>query len=141
MGARLDETSTNPRFLQRVIEQFPQTTFILGHVGYDFIEHDVGDLDVALDLAATHDNVYLEASALGSGGSDPTGENYGRVLSAIKERGLTSRLVYGSDGPQRPGFVKDYLQRTLAAMDAADYDVDEAAAVLKGTLSTLVPLD
>jgi uncharacterized protein len=141
VGARIEEASTNPRFLQRVIEQFPETTFILGHVGYDFIDHDVGDLDVALDLAATHDNVYLEASALGSAGSDPEGTNYGQILSAIRERGLASRLVYGSDGPQRPGFVKDYLQRTLAALDAADYELDEVRGIMKDNLARITSID
>jgi predicted TIM-barrel fold metal-dependent hydrolase len=129
VGARIEETSTSPRFLQRVI------------VGYDFIDHDVGDLDVALDLAATHDNVYLEASALGSAGSDPEGTNYGRILSAIRERGLANKLVYGSDGPQRPGFVKDYLQRTLAALDAADYELDEVRGIMKDNLAGITSID
>ena len=48
---------------------------------------------------------------------------------------LVDRIIYGSDGPQSPGFVETYLERTVAAMAAADYTADEARAVLAGSFA------
>jgi microsomal dipeptidase-like Zn-dependent dipeptidase len=76
--------------------------------------------------------VYLEPSALGSRSSDPSGANLKEVMRRIREASLVDRAIYGSDGPQSPGFVDDYLGRTVAAMREAGYSRDELAAVLAG---------
>ena len=47
-------------------------------------------------------------------------------MGKMREAGLVDRIIYGSDGPQSPGFVKDYLSRTVQAMRATGYTADEA---------------
>jgi predicted TIM-barrel fold metal-dependent hydrolase len=124
--------NTDPRFFEDAIRRHPGCRFILGHVGYDFVGKTLGDLDTCLRLAAQYPNVFLEASALGSGASDPTGANLPEVYRRFKQDNLLDRVVYGSDGPQRPGFVRDYLDRTVAAMRRCGYTDDEMASVLSG---------
>lgn len=121
---------TNPAFLEEAIAEFSETTFILGHLGYDFTQQDLGELETCLQLAKRYPNVFLEQSAMGSAGADPSGELYAHSFRRIKEEGLIDRLIYGSDGPQYPGFVASYLSRSLDAMLAADFTSEEVEAVL-----------
>jgi len=134
-GTSQAEPYTDPRYLEEAIEAFPDTTFILGHLGFDFIGREHAGLDDCIRLAESYENVYLEASALGSERSDPEGDKLVAAHRAIREAGVVDRLIYGSDGPQRPGFVAEYLERTLAAMDAAGYTLDEQRAVLAGNFA------
>ena len=126
---------TDPTYLEEAIKRHPGASFILGHLGYNFTEQKQGALDACIRLAKTYPNVYLEPSALGSKGSDPTGENLKQAMARMREAGLVDRIIYGSDGPQSPGFVRDYLYRTVAAMRATGYSVDEAQAVLSGNFA------
>ena len=48
----------------------------------------------------------------------------------IKEKGLIERVIYGSDGPQRPGFIAEYLERNLYAMEKNDYTLEEVELIL-----------
>lgn len=139
-GAREDDDATHPNSAQGAVERHPDTVFILGHVGYDFINKELGHVDEALDLAARYPNTLLELSALGSERSDPTGEALPEVLRRVADHGLKERLIYGSDGPQSPGFVRKYLERTLAALDTADYSYDEVAWFLSGNAGELLGL-
>jgi predicted TIM-barrel fold metal-dependent hydrolase len=50
-------------------------------------------------------------------------------MGRMREAGVTGRIIYGSDGPQSPGFVKDYLSRTVQAMRDTGYTEAEARAV------------
>jgi uncharacterized protein len=56
-------------------------------------------------------------------------------MARLREAGLVDRIIYGSDGPQSPGFVADYLDRTVAAMRRAGYTTDEMRAVLAGNFA------
>lgn len=134
-GTSREAPYTDPSYLEAAIRSYPEAIFVLGHLGYDFAEQKLGALDACIRLAKTYRNVYLEPSALGSRGSDPTGENLRQALTKLREAGLVDRIIYGSDGPQSPGFVKDYLARTVAAMRATGYSVDEAQAVLAGNFA------
>lgn len=136
-GTSQEPPYTDPAWLEEAIRNHPQTAFILGHLGYDFTAQAPGALQTCLDLAARYPNVWLEPSALGSAGSDPTGENLPAAYRAIRDAGLVGRTIYGSDGPQRPGFVKDYLERSLLAMEASGYTAEEAAQVLDGNFQAL----
>lgn len=129
-GTASEPPYTDPAYFEATIAAWPDATFILGHIGYDFINKAPGALDTCVRLAQTYPNVWLEPSALGSRGSDPTGENLITAYAAMKEGGVVDRVIYGSDGPQSPGFVAEYLERSLAAMEAAGYSADEARAVL-----------
>ncbi|HCH62946.1 MAG TPA: hypothetical protein DFR83_09085, partial [Deltaproteobacteria bacterium] len=136
-GTRTEPEYTDPAYLEAAIATHPRVQFILGHMGYDFIDQRPGDADTAIDLAVRYDNVWLEPSALGSRGSDPTGTNLPLVLKKAKTAGVEARLIYGSDGPQSPGFAADYLERTLTALEAADYSVEEAQLILADNASSL----
>jgi hypothetical protein len=78
---------TDPAYLEAAIAAHPGTIFILGHLGYDFKERRLGALEACVDLAKRYPNVFLEPSALGSEGSDPSGEN---LRAAIDARALLS---------------------------------------------------
>ncbi len=128
---------TDAAYLEEAIASFPDATFILGHAGYDFINKELGTFETCLSLAASYDNVYLEPSALGSNGSDPTGENYKEIIRRVREEGLIDRIIYGSDGPQFPGFLKSYSERTVQAMLASDYTSEEARLVFSQNFETV----
>ena len=80
-------------------------------------------------LAETYPNVWLEPSALGSESSDPD-QVILVGLQKIKKKGLIERVIYGSDGPQRPGFIAEYLERNLYAMEKNDYTLEEVELIL-----------
>ena len=114
--------------------------FILGHMGHDFVGDQTGELLTAVRLAADHENVYLEPSALGSSGSDPEQIFLPEAMEAVREAGVVDGVIYGSDGPQSPGFVGRYLERTLFAMETAGYTEDEAALALDGNFARVFGL-
>lgn len=134
-GTRTEPAYTDPRYLEAAIAAHPDATFILGHACYDFIEEDIDELDTCFDLLDRYDNVWLEISALGSDAE--RAEQYREVIQRIRDEGFVERTLYGSDGPQRPGFVGTYLQNTVAAMQGAGYTTDEASAVLSGNFASL----
>ena len=134
-GTLPDPAYTDPRYLEAAIASYPDASFVLGHACYDFLEEDIDDLDVCFDLMSRYDNVWLEISALGS--DEERAEQYGEVIQRIRDEGFVERTLYGSDGPQRPGFVGSYLQSTVSAMKAAGYSAEEAGAVLSGNFAGL----
>ena len=139
-NTRREPEYTDPAWMEAAIEAHPGVDFLLGHMGYDFVNKKIGKVDAAIDLAVRYDNVWLEPSALGSRGSDPDGTNLTTILAKARAAGVADRIVYGSDGPQSPGFVGDYLGRTLEALEAADYSVDEARLALADNASALFGL-
>ncbi|WP_170319519.1 amidohydrolase family protein [Polyangium spumosum] len=134
-GTSQDAPYTDPTYLEPAIQQFSGAKFILGHLGYDFKEQRNVGLETCIRLAKAYPNVFLEPSALGSAGSDPTGANLKEAMRRMREEGVVDRIIYGSDGPQSPGFVKGYLDRTVAAMQEAGYTEQEATDVLAGNFS------
>jgi len=136
-GAALEPQYTDPRYLREAIATHPETQFVLGHLGFDFIEKTEGSLEDCLSLAKEFSNVWIEASAMGSEASDPEGKQLAHALTRIREENLTHRFLYGSDGPQAPGFVEEYLTRTIAAMTRAGWTLSEARAGLSGNFDEL----
>lgn len=136
-GTSQEPAYTDPVYLESAIQMFPKAQFILGHLGYDFIEKRHAGLDTCIRLAKTYPNVFLEPSALGSASSDPTGENLKEAMRRMREGGVVDRIIYGSDGPQSPGFVKGYVDRTVTAMKETGYSEQEAADVLAGNFARL----
>jgi predicted TIM-barrel fold metal-dependent hydrolase len=134
-GTAQEPAATDPSYLEPAIAAYPGAIFILGHLGYDFKEQQLGRLEACIDLATRYPNVYLEPSALGSRAADPTGQNLRAAYTRMREADLVDRIIYGSDGPQSPGFVAEYLERSLAAMKAAGYTVDDTRAVLAGNFA------
>ena len=136
-GTAREPQYTHPAYAEATIAAFPGVDFILGHMGYDFIEKEPGALETCIELAKRYDNVWVEPSAMGSEGSDPEGTNLPLALRRFREEGLVDRVLYGSDGPQAPGFLADYLDRTLTAFEKAGYTAAEAEAVLGGNFDAL----
>lgn len=132
--------SYDPRFLERAIAAFPSVPFILGHMGFDFNDEGYMFDDEVFRLAHTYPNVYLEISAFGNGVYDSDGRYKDDVLKRIKDEGLISRTLYGSDGPGAPGGIKRYLNGVLASMDRVGYTIAEAQMVLSDNTATLFEL-
>lgn len=134
-GTAQEAPYTDPAYLAEAVAAHPDTAFVLGHLGYDFVNKEPGALQSCLDLAAASPNVFLEPSALGSASADPEQRNLAAAYAAIREAGLVDRVIYGSDGPQRPGFVAEYLERSVLAMEQSGYSAEEARAVLSGNFA------
>ena len=130
IGTNQEEPYINPNYLEEAISTHPDTQFILGHLGFDFVNKKQKWLDDCLRLAETYSNVWLEPSALGSESSDPDQVILVEAYQKIKEKGLVERVIYGSDGPQRPGFIAEYLERNLYAMEKNDYTLEEVELIL-----------
>ncbi len=140
-GTQTDPAYYDPEHLRAVVEAYADVDFVLSHVG----QGDARAVTHALDLAATHANVWLELSALGRpllldtdgepvDASDP---QYPAVLAEIRARGLIPRTMFASDGPQYSGAVRSYLSRIRDGMEAAGFGDDDIAAVFGGNFMRL----
>ena len=69
--------------------------------------------DAAIDLAQRYDNVYMEPGALGA---ERAAEVLPDFVRRIKAGEVVHKLIYGSDGPQIPGYVGKHLRNYVAAM-------------------------
>ena len=140
-GTETEPSYYDPTHLESVVARFKDVDFVLSHVG----QGDERAVNRAIDLAAAHDNVWLELSALGrpplldeQGGAATTTEpQYPAVLAAIRDRGLVMRALFASDGPQYSGAVRGYLTKLVAGMRAAGYSPAEIEAVLAGNFVRL----
>ena len=131
-GTTAEAPYTDPAYLEDAIAAHPGAIFILGHLGHDIEDTELRATDRCIDLAQHYDNVYLEASVIGSESSDPTGDKLAEAMKRIRDAGLVDRVVYGSDGAQSPGFVGRYVEGTVEAMQRSGYTVDEMSMVLSG---------
>jgi predicted TIM-barrel fold metal-dependent hydrolase len=128
----------DPAYLEDAISKHPSTTFILGHLGHDATNRDIGFLDSALTLAERYPNVYLEPSALAKLGPEVEEDNMYVAFQRIEAKGLWDRVIYGSDGPQSPGFVGEHKERTATVLRALDIPVEKADAVFHGNLQRVL---
>jgi len=131
-GISLKASYTDPAYLEDAIKKHPKAIFILGHLGFDFANKKIGELKTCLRMAKTYPNVYLEPSAMGAPTNDPDGSFLNQVMKEVKAAGVINKMIYGSDGPQSPGFAKSYLERTMAAMKNSGYTTEEVQKVLSG---------
>ena len=137
----------DPSYLDSVVTAYdgtrgaPRVDFVLSHVG----QGDLRAVAGALNLAETHDNVWLEISALSRPPSrdengDPIDSNEPQlplVLAQIQQRNLAARTLFGSDGPQFSGYVRDYLNLAVAGMQDAGFSIDAIEDVLSGNFYRL----
>lgn len=131
----------DPAHLEAVLEKYPTLDVVLSHIG----QGDARAIRHALDLAATHDHIWLELSALGrpllvdeNGASVATLEpQYPMVLAEIRQRGLIGRTLFATDGPQYSGAIRSYLGRIVSGMQSAGYSTAEIQAVLAGNFAKL----
>ena len=131
----------DPSHLETVLEKYPNLDVVLSHIG----QGDARAVHHALDLAATHDHVWLELSALGrpllvdeNGNAVMTLDpQYPMVLAEIRARGLIGRTLFATDGPQYSGAIRSYVGRITQGMQTAGYSTDEIQAVLAGNFERL----
>jgi uncharacterized protein len=130
----------DPLGLELTIQQRPEVTFVLGHVG----QGDPAAVEHCLQLAQRYRNVYLEISALNrplvvddDGHPVPPGPGappqFPYVVAQIKARGLVDKTLYGSDGPQSAGTVRRYTALIRQAMVTEGYSDAQIAQVMGGT--------
>lgn len=137
VGTRTEPPYTNPAYLEDAIRRFPKTIFILGHSGYDSHRIALTDVDTCIDLAKRYENVYLEPGALGAKRAAPLLPDF---LQRIKRADLASKMIYGSDGPQFPGYLKDHLDAFVQGMRDAGYTKDEMRLILADNFSRVFGL-
>lgn len=143
-GALNDPVAYDPQYFETMVKLYPEVTFILLHVG----QGDRRATNAALDIAVRNANVALEISALGRPMViDETGTmvmtmepQFPYVLAEIKKRGLIDRTLWGSDGPQTPGFPAQYLSRIVTEMKNQAYGKDSIKAILGGNFYRIFKL-
>lgn len=126
-GTRTEPAYCDPAYLEDAIRRHPGAVFILGHSGYDSFNRALTHTDAAIDLAARHPNVYLEPGALGAERAEHVLHDY---LERIRAGGVVEKLLYGSDGPQFPGYVKSHLEAFVEGMQEVGYTADEMRLIL-----------
>lgn len=136
-GTRTEPPYADPVYLEEAIRRYPDTIFILGHTGYDSDRKALTFTDSALRLAAAYPNVYLEPGALGAERASNVLDDF---LARLKAANVISKMIYGSDGPQQPGYIKGHLERFVAGMQKAGYSVEEMRAILSGNFSRVFGL-
>jgi predicted TIM-barrel fold metal-dependent hydrolase len=136
-GTRIEPPYTDPHYLEKAIKEFPDTIFILGHTGWDSYRKKLTYVDACIDLAQRYDNVYMEPGALGA---ERAAEVLPDFLQRIKNGDVTHKLIYGSDGPQYPGYIASHLQAFVAGMNEAGYTADEMRLILADNFSHVFKL-
>jgi len=136
-GTRSEPPYSDPAYLEEAIRRYPDAVFILGHSGYDSERKALSYTDSALRLAGTYANVYLEPGALGAKRAENVLADF---LARVKAAGVIDKMIYGSDGPQMPGYLKSHLEAFVAGMQAAGYTVEEMQAILSGNFSRVFGL-
>ncbi len=126
-GTRTEPPYCDPAYLEEAILRYPDAVFILGHSGYDSSNRALTYTNSAIDLAARYPNVYLEPGALGAERAELVLHDY---LERIRAGGVVEKLLYGSDGPQLPGYVKSHLDAFVAGMQEVGYTTDEMRLIL-----------
>lgn len=137
VGTRTEPPYTNPAYLEGAIKRYPQTIFILGHSGYDSHRIALTDVDTCIDLAQRYENVYLEPGALGAKRAAPLLADF---LQRIKRGNVINKTIYGSDGPQFPGYLKEHLDAFVEGMQEGGYTTDEMRLILADNFSRVFEL-
>ena len=88
-------------------------------------------------MAKKYDNVFLEPGALGARKAT---EILPEDLKIIKEEELIGKVIYGSDGPQYPGYTSRHLNSFLEAMEANEYSSMEMKSLLQTNFEDLFNL-
>jgi predicted TIM-barrel fold metal-dependent hydrolase len=127
----------DPSFLDELVAEYTNVTFILLHSGFDFLPFNDtyfynGTLvQESIDLAASYSNVWLEISAMFPADytgrpRNPTGT---AVVKQIKDAGLANRVMWGSDANFQ-GIVSIALEWGVEAMVEGGYSEDERCSAL-----------
>ena len=134
---RREPPYVDPIYLEESIIKYPQTKFILGHTGYDSFLIQLTYLESCIQLAKKYNNVYFEPGALGARKASEVLPEY---LKIIKNEGLIDRVIYGSDGPQFPGYTASHLENFVEAMEINEYSAMEMKLILQSNFERLFNL-
>jgi predicted TIM-barrel fold metal-dependent hydrolase len=134
---RREPPYVDPLYLEGSIIKYPQTKFILGHTGYDSFLIQLTYLESCIQLAKKYNNVYFEPGALGASKASEVLPEY---LKIIKNEGLIDRVIYGSDGPQFPGYTATHLENFVEAMEINEYSAMEMKLILQSNFERLFNL-
>ena len=134
---RREPPYVDPVYLEESIIKYPQTKFILGHSGYDSFLIQLTYLESCIQLAKKYGNVYFDPGALGARKASEVLPEY---LKIIKKEGLIDRVIYGSDGPQFPGYTASHLENFVEAMKVNEYSAMEMKLILQSNFETLFNL-
>ena len=126
-GTRTEAPYCDPAYLEEAIRMYPDAIFILGHTGYDSYNKALTYTDSSIRLAAMYPNVYMEPGALGADRAEEVVHDFVRK---VKEAGVIDKMIYGSDGPQMPGYMGKHLEAYVNAMKDEGYTTDEMRLVL-----------
>ncbi len=126
-GTRYEAPYADAAYLEDAIQKYPQAIFILGHTGYDTKNKALTFVDSAIALAVKYDNVYLEPGALGAERGALVIDDF---VTRLKDANVLHKVIYGSDGVQMPGYVKEHLHNYVEAMKRNGYTNDEMRQVL-----------
>jgi hypothetical protein len=140
-GTRTEPPYADPAYLEESIKAYPGCTFILGHTGYDTYNKALTFTGSAIALAERYPHVFLEPGAIGAERADKVRLDF---FQRVKVAGVINKLIYGSDGPQFPGYVKSHLAAAVAAMKEAGYTAEDMEQVLSGNflrVFALPPID
>ena len=127
-----DREYVDPRYLEILIAQHSETTFVLLHAGHDFLEedseyyYDNKMVDSSIQVASAYPNVYLEISALLK---QPRANE---TMRKIVDSGLMDRVIYGSDVNHFPGEMLPYLELAIPAMADAGFTEEAMCSTLRG---------
>lgn len=127
----------DPSFLEPLIAEYQNVTFILLHSGFDFLPSDNeffynGTLvENAINVAVAHTNVWLEISAMFPTEPDgrPRNPSGSAAVQAMKNAGLADRVFYGSDA-NFPGVMRHSLEWAVPAMISAGFTEEERCNAL-----------
>lgn len=136
-GTRTEPPYADPAYLEEAIRRYPATVFILGHSGYDSAAVALNYTDSAIRLAQRYPNVYMEPGAIGASRADPVRQDY---LKRVKQGGVIDKLIYGSDGPQFPNYLRSHLDTFVEGMVEAGYTADEMRQILSGNFERVFGL-
>ncbi len=134
---RMEPPYVDPLYLEESIKKYPGAIFIMGHSGYDSFLVKLTYLDSCIELAKKYENVYIEPGALGSRKASEILPIY---LKRMKEEGIIDRVIYGSDGPQFPGYTASHLNNMIGAMEEVGYTGLEMKAVLESNFERVFDL-
>ena len=56
-------------------------------------------------------------------------------VQRIKKGNVIGKMIYGSDGPQFPGYLRKHLENYVTAMQDAGYTTEEMRMVLSDNFS------
>ena len=114
---------------ERLARRFPETKIIAAHLGR-YLTADEQLMDRFIELSAAHDNVYLDVSGV----AKPE-----KIRDAVRRVG-SSRVIWGSDGPQKAPDTVTFIQNELGRVKALNLSASQEAEVLGRNIARLLKI-